>query len=114
VPSKSPSKLTVSFSGKVRSLRLARLPYQQIYSPYMMMRELPRAEVLHPLFVKRQQAEPLRIGHLTDLHVAVRADVYEANLDEAMKFVPSADDLAAFNKPWETLRQKLVAFGLKG
>src|SRR5262249_5257721 len=47
----------------------------------------PRAEVLHPLFVKREQAGPVRIGHLTDLHVDVRADVYEANIDAAMKFV---------------------------
>ena len=80
-------------------------PYQQSYSQM----PLPRAEVLHPLFVKREQAEPLRIGHLTDLHVDVRADVYEANLEDAMKFVPMADHLALFNKAWETLRQKLVA-----
>jgi D-alanyl-D-alanine carboxypeptidase-like protein/calcineurin-like phosphoesterase family protein len=85
-----------------------RLPYMQSYSRYMRMRGLPRAEVLHPLFVQRKQAEPLRIGHLTDLHVDVRADVYEANLEAAMKFVPKPDDLAAFNKAWETLQQKLV------
>ena len=82
-------------------------PYQQTYSQLTM--RLPRAEVLHPLFVKREQNEPLRIGHLTDLHVDVRADVYEANLDAAMKFVPKPDYLAAFNQAWETLRQKLVA-----
>jgi 3',5'-cyclic AMP phosphodiesterase CpdA len=82
-------------------------PYQQSYSQLTM--RLPRAEVLHPLFVKRAQNEPLRIGHLTDLHVDVRADVYEANLEAAMKFVPRPDDLALFNKAWETLRQKLVA-----
>jgi 3',5'-cyclic AMP phosphodiesterase CpdA len=82
-------------------------PYQRSYSQLEMRR--PRAEVLHPLFVKREQAEPLRIGHLTDLHVDVRADVYEANLEAAMKFVPKAEYLALFNKAWETLRQKLVA-----
>ena len=37
-------------------------------------------EVLHPVFVKRLSG-PLRIGHVTDTHVDVRADVYEANLE---------------------------------
>jgi 3',5'-cyclic AMP phosphodiesterase CpdA len=82
------------------------LPYQQTYSNLTMMRGLPRTEVLHPLFVQRKQSEPLRIGHLTDLHVDVRADVYEANLHEAMKFVPVANDAAAFDKAWETLAKK--------
>jgi hypothetical protein len=45
-------------------------PYQQSYSQLTM--RLPRAEVLHPLFVKREQKEPLRVGHLTDLHIDVR------------------------------------------
>jgi 3',5'-cyclic AMP phosphodiesterase CpdA len=81
-------------------------PYLQAYSRPMMMRGLPRTEVLHPVFVQRKQAEPLRIGHLTDLHVDVRADVYEANLEAAMNFAPSTDEVAAFNKAWETLRQK--------
>ena len=40
----------------------------------------PRAEVLHPLFVKRDLPSSLAIGHLTDIHVDVRADVYEHNL----------------------------------
>jgi hypothetical protein len=38
-----------------------------------------RTEVLHPLFVQ-EAVDPLRIGHITDLHVDVRADVYEDNL----------------------------------
>lgn len=45
----------------------------------------PRTEILHPVFVKRTPPEPLRIGHLTDTHVDVRADVYEVNLEHAMK-----------------------------
>lgn len=85
------------------------LPYLQEYKKLMMMRGLPRTEVLHPLFLQRKKSEPLKIGHLTDAHVDVRADVYEANLDEAMAFVPGVADVAAFNKAWETLRQKLVA-----
>ena len=42
----------------------------------------PRAEVLHPLRVDRQHSGPLRIGHITDTHVDVRADVYEENLKQ--------------------------------
>ncbi len=37
-------------------------------------------EVLHPLFVRRDANATLRIGHVTDTHVDVRADVYERNL----------------------------------
>ena len=44
---------------------------------------LVRAEVLHPLFVTRDAAPRLTIGHVTDLHVDVRADVYEHNLQPA-------------------------------
>ena len=47
------------------------------------MRGRPRAEILHPLFVRRGSAEPLEIGHITDTHVDVRADVYEENLRRA-------------------------------
>jgi Calcineurin-like phosphoesterase len=41
-------------------------------------------EVLHPVFIKRL-SRPLQIGHVTDTHVDVRADVYEANLKAAGK-----------------------------
>jgi hypothetical protein len=39
-----------------------------------------RAEILHPLFVERRGRPTLKIGHLTDLHVDVRNDVYEENV----------------------------------
>ena len=39
-----------------------------------------RMDILHPLFVDRARTERLRVGHLTDIHVSVRADVYEQNL----------------------------------
>jgi hypothetical protein len=81
-------------------------PYQQTY-PQQKLR-LPRAEVLHPLFVQRKRQEPLKIGHLTDTHVDVRADVYEANLEAAMKFVPKKDYLDLFNKGWAALTKLLV------
>ena len=37
-------------------------------------------EVLHPLFVFRNANATLRIGHVTDTHVNVRANLYEYNL----------------------------------
>jgi hypothetical protein len=39
-----------------------------------------RSEILHPLFVNRKLGKDLRINHLTDTHVSVRADAYERNL----------------------------------
>jgi hypothetical protein len=39
-----------------------------------------RAEILHPLFVERGGRPTLKVGHLTDLHVDVRNDVYEENV----------------------------------
>lgn len=41
-----------------------------------------RTEVLHPLFIQNAH-ESLKIGHLTDLHVSIRADAYEKNLKAA-------------------------------
>ena len=38
-----------------------------------------RSEILHPLFIK-DRPTVLRIGHLTDIHIDTRADVYEENL----------------------------------
>ncbi len=59
--------------------------YGSTHPPYnssgMNMRPV-RAEVLHPLFV-RASASTLKIGHLTDIHVDIRLDVYEANLKNA-------------------------------
>lgn len=59
--------------------------YGILHPPYksMFATRRPRAEVLHPLFVKRSASQSLKIGHLTDLHVDVRADVYEENLKKA-------------------------------
>jgi hypothetical protein len=42
-----------------------------------------RAEVLHPVFIRKTASPKLRIGHVTDLHVDVRHDVYEFNLARA-------------------------------
>jgi hypothetical protein len=43
----------------------------------------PRTEILHPLFVDRSRGDTLKIGHVTDTHVDVRADIYEENLRHA-------------------------------
>jgi Calcineurin-like phosphoesterase len=54
--------------------------YGALHPPYDDVDKQKRlTEVLHPVFVKRQQGS-LRIAHVTDTHVDVRADVYEANL----------------------------------
>jgi calcineurin-like phosphoesterase family protein len=57
--------------------------YGSLHMPYKLKHGGPgrrfRSEILHPLFVRDRPAA-LRIGHLTDTHVDVRADVYEENL----------------------------------
>jgi len=58
--------------------------YGALHQPYSSTApRRTRAEILHPLFVQRRPSPVLRIGQLTDTHVDVRADVYEANLKEA-------------------------------
>jgi hypothetical protein len=42
----------------------------------------PRSEILHPLVIRKPGGGRLRVGHLTDLHVAVRNDAYQRNLEE--------------------------------
>ena len=39
-----------------------------------------RAEILHPVFVMKAAPRPLRIAHVTDLHVDVRWDIFEERL----------------------------------
>jgi V8-like Glu-specific endopeptidase len=64
-----------------------------------------RAEILHPLFVDRAGLPTLKVGHLTDLHVDVRADVYEENVKareyllktKAAKQALSSDEQALLN-----------------
>lgn len=61
--------------------------YGSLQKPYrseLQMRN-SRAEVLHPLFVKRSNNNGIKIGHITDSHVCVRANVYEENLKHENK-----------------------------
>jgi hypothetical protein len=62
-------------------LREYEFEYGYLHQPYQGTRV--RTEVLHPLFVERQTPPTLRIGHATDLHVSVRNDVYEHNLQQS-------------------------------
>jgi hypothetical protein len=57
--------------------------YGGLHAPYAAKAPKRRAELLHPLFVQRKPDTNLRIGHVTDTHVHVRADVYEHNLRQA-------------------------------
>lgn len=59
--------------------------YGALHLPYFARHagQRPRAEILHPLFVQRPAKRALTIGHLTDLHVSVRADAYDRNLQRA-------------------------------
>lgn len=62
-----------------------KIDYGARHSPYRESDPQERlTEVLHPVFIRRQSG-PLRIGHITDAHVHVRADVYENNLRKAGK-----------------------------
>jgi hypothetical protein len=58
-------------------------PYKQAGTP------LVRTEILHPLFIQHSAASNLKIGHLTDMHVSVRENVYEDNLRKFQSRNPS-------------------------
>jgi hypothetical protein len=58
-----------------------RFDYGATHVPYQQgkPKNPPRTEVLHPVFVQNYRS-PVRIAHITDTHVDVRWDVFEANL----------------------------------
>src|SRR6185436_8229285 len=58
------------------------LPQHKPYYSLLQMRKT-RTEILHPLFVQRSSKPNIKVGHITDTHVDVRADVYEVNLRQA-------------------------------
>ena len=66
--------------------------YNALNLPYTQTKQLDpahRTEVLHPLFVQAAM-DHLKIGHITDLHVATRNDAYEENLRRGF-FLPDAE-----------------------
>jgi 3',5'-cyclic AMP phosphodiesterase CpdA len=71
-----------SLKDEVRAYLLKEYEYEYgaMHAPYKKPTDpAHRTEVLHPLFV-RDAAATIKIGHLTDLHVHVRADLYEVNI----------------------------------
>ena len=59
-----------------------RFDYGALHPPYRQSDPQKRfTEVLHPVFIKHASG-PLRLGHVTDTHVHVRDDAYQANLDK--------------------------------
>lgn len=77
-------KLAGEFSSYLRSEY--EYEYKCVHEPYKSKnsRSLTRIDVLHPVFVQRSaNKSAVKIGHLTDMHVDVRADLYDANLSKA-------------------------------
>ena len=76
------------FSPKDRDFLLAEYTYDRYGGLHLLLQPVRRqarvpAEILHPLFINRHRDPALSIGHVTDTHVDVRADVYEHNLRAA-------------------------------
>jgi N-acetylmuramoyl-L-alanine amidase/3',5'-cyclic AMP phosphodiesterase CpdA len=80
------AKLGPKWAGMLGDLiKEYRVEYGALHPPYKHDTSEPLTEVLHPVFVRRQIG-PLRVAHITDTHVDVRADVYEWNLRGKGKF----------------------------
>jgi hypothetical protein len=79
--------------------------YGSLQRPYynmLRMRQV-RAEILHPLFVNRAPKPDIKIGHITDMHVNVRANVYEENLKHAPNKIAGFNSLPKlFYNNWNT------------
>jgi hypothetical protein len=81
--------------------------YGSLQKPYrsaLQMRK-NRAEVLHPLFVKRSDNNGIKIGHLTDMHVCVRNNVYEENLKGENKKAQFNNWNKSFVKAYENVKK---------
>lgn len=64
--------------------------YGDIHPPYNAGKGTQKptpAEILHPLFIRKNR-DSVRIGHVTDTHVDVRADVYDHHLMVKSKNAP--------------------------
>lgn len=64
-----------------------------------------RSEILHPVFVTRATRESLRVGHLTDTHVCVRADVYGHNLARAGSTAAYNNWNTSFTRAYDAAKQ---------
>ncbi len=89
-----------------------RYEYGALHPPYNQGQGTARpvaAEILHPLFVWRNRKPSLHIGHITDTHVDVRADVYDWNLSAAGKHAAAERArLIAQRKPVDALTDVLA------
>jgi hypothetical protein len=89
-----------------------RYEYGALHPPYNQGQGAARpvaAEILHPLFVWRHRKAALRIGHITDTHVDVRADVYDWNLTAAgRRAAVERAKLIAQQKPVDALTHVLA------
>lgn len=82
-------------SDRARLMAEYEFEYGSLHRPYLSTYggAKRRTEILHPLFVDRATGSMLNIGHLTDTHVDVRADVYEENVKQdvhklGLRFAP--------------------------
>jgi hypothetical protein len=93
-----------------------RVDYGALNPPYQQGKQQnPLTEVLHPVFVTKQ-SDPLRIAHVTDTHVDVRWDVYEANLKAANKLagVPFNNCNKNFTKIYDDAKKQSDVILLTG
>lgn len=80
--------------------------YDARHEPYNLgLSPQRRTEVLHPLFVQKDIPH-LQIGHITDLHVDVRSDVYEDNLRRG-RIVVELEDEHSFSLPVVLPKRKI-------
>lgn len=84
------------------------------------MSQLPNAkrcytEILHPLHVQRSPTKSIKIGHLTDTHINVRAYVYNQNLkNEKINNVFFNNCNESFRKVYNDAKQDSNAIFLTG
>jgi hypothetical protein len=79
--------------------------YGALHEPYKKKRaQKRRFEVLHPVFIRKSASPRLQLGHITDLHVDVRHDVYQHNLEREGKL-----STLSFNN-WNDSVSQIYAF----
>jgi GH25 family lysozyme M1 (1,4-beta-N-acetylmuramidase) len=68
-------------------LKEYQIEYGSMHPPYNRQTgtTATRSDILHPLFIDRRIGPAVSIGHVTDTHVDVRADVYDFNLAAAKR-----------------------------
>lgn len=90
--------------------------YGSLQQPYMspMQMRPKRMEILHPLFVRKEKTDRLPIAQITDLHVNVRANVYEVNLKNAKANIDYNNWNKSFVKGYEQAKKSSKIILLTG